>query len=222
MPAGVRRFARAGLTASLLTVLGLAAVPARAANELRFAVYLNERPIGEHQFRITERGDLKQVESTADFRVDFLFLNAYHYRHHSQETFSDGCLQRIRANTNDNGTRYQVSGERRASHFEVERRRQRDQISEQTDGCVMTFAYWNPALLAQERLLNPQTGEFEAVAVQATGTDQVTVGDTSVPANRYALRTSELTIDLWYHDDLGWVKLASEAAPGRRITYRRQ
>lgn len=220
-----RQMLRARLTTGLcsaLGALGLAAGPVSAASELRFDVYLNDRPIGEHRFQIAERDGLKQVESSADFRVDFLFINAYRYQHRSQETFRDGCLKRIQAETNDNGTRYEVNGELGANGFTVERRRRQDQASEQADGCVVTFAYWNPALLDQERLLNPQTGEFEAVTLQPAGTDQVQVGDRQVTTNRYALSTSDMTIDIWYADDLGWVKLTSDVAPGRRLTYRRQ
>jgi len=31
----------------------------------------------------------------------------------------------------------------------------------------------------------------------------------------------EVTIDLWYNEDLGWVGLSSDTGKGRRIIYRR-
>ena len=39
------------------------------------------------------------MTSRAAFDVDFLFINAYRYRHTSNETFRDGCLAEIDAET---------------------------------------------------------------------------------------------------------------------------
>jgi len=38
--------------------------------------------------------------------------------------------------------------------------------------CVMTFAYWNPDLLGQSRLLNVQTGEYMDVQVRVLGEEE--------------------------------------------------
>ena len=58
--------------------------------------------------------------------------------------------------------------------------------------------------------------------VQPKGSDRVAVeGGREVPAQRYALTTDELTIDVWYNDDLGWVGLESDTGKGRRIIYKR-
>jgi len=91
-------------------LLALSSV-ANASETLRFQVYLGDKPIREHSFHISETGDLTRVSSRAAFDVDFLFVNAYRYRHDSREVFRDGCLQEIRATTDDNGTRYRVEGE---------------------------------------------------------------------------------------------------------------
>ena len=143
-------FAR--LSISLL-LLGLSS-PAISGEVLRFQVYLDEDPIGEHSFRISENNELRRVASSAAFDVDFLFINAYRYRHNSSEVFRNGCLQEIRATTDDNGKRYRVEGSSRGEGFRVEHQ---DGV-EQADGCLMTFAYWDPGFLDQKRLLNAQIG----------------------------------------------------------------
>ncbi len=188
------------------------------AEQLRFQVYLDERPIGEHSFRIADTGRITRVTSRAAFDVDFLFINAYRYRHTSNETFRSGCLAEIDAQTNDNGKRYEVNGEAIGNGFSI---RSSDGV-ERENGCVKTFAYWDRDFLDNRRLLNPQTGELESVRVKPKGRDQVRVEDgSSVQAERYALETGELTIDLWYNDDLGWVGLESDTGKGKRIIYRR-
>jgi hypothetical protein len=203
--------------AAALTPLAQAA-PAAAANEtLRFQVYLDDKPIGEHTYRISGSGEQVRVSSRAEFDVDFLFINAYRYRHRSQEVFRDGCLEEIRASTDDNGTRYEVTGEAAGERFRI----QRDDGTEQAKGCVMTFAYWDPDFLDQSRLLNPQTGELERVQVSRKGRDRIEVGGREVPAERYVVDAGEVTIDLWYNEDLGWVGLSSDTGKGRRIIYRR-
>ncbi len=206
----------AALGAALLA--GMACGSAAAAEQLRFQVYLDDRPIGEHSFRIADSGETTRVTSRAAFDIDFLFINAYRYRHSSNEVFRNGCLTTIDASTNDNGKRYVVNGEAVGDGFEIEAGDGR----ERTNGCVRTFAYWDKALLDKGRLLNPQTGDLERVRVQPKGRDTVQVESGAiVPAERYALQTDELTIELWYNDDLGWVALESDTGKGRRIIYRR-
>lgn len=199
-----------------LSLFGLSST-AISGEVLRFQVYLDDKPIGEHSFRISENGEFQRISSDASFDVDFLFFNAYRYRHSSNEVFRSGCLQEIRATTDDNGKRYRVEGSALGKGFRV----QHQDGAEQADGCLMTFAYWDRDFLAQRRLLNAQTGELEGVSVHRKGKDEVEVGSRQVPATRYALTTDKLTIDLWYNDTLGWVGLSSDTGKGRRLIYRR-
>jgi hypothetical protein len=208
---------RAAAATLWLGLLGAGSL-ATAAEQLRFQVYLDERPIGEHSFRIADSGATTRVTSRASFDVDFLFINAYRYRHTSNETFRDGCLTAIDASTDDNGKRYAVSGEAVGDAFRI----QASDGVERADGCVKTFAYWDKDFLDKRRLLNPQTGELEPVRVLPKGRDSVSVENgREVPAERYALQTDGLTIDLWYNDELGWVGLESDTGKGKRIVYRR-
>ncbi|MCG6940094.1 MAG: DUF6134 family protein [Thiohalocapsa sp.] len=207
---------RAASAALLASVLGAGNAP--AAEQLRFQVYLDDRPIGEHRFSIADSGATTRVTSRASFDVDFLFINAYRYRHTSNEVFRNGCLAAIDASTDDNGKRYAVSGESVDGGFRV----QGNNGVERADGCLKTFAYWDKDFLSNTRLLNPQTGDLEPVRVQPKGRDTIEVETgRQVPAERYALRTDELTIELWYNDELGWVGLESDTGKGRRIIYRR-
>jgi hypothetical protein len=200
-------------------LFGLTALIAHASagDTYRFEVLLDDKPIGEHRFEVETDGTQQRVRSKAEFEVDFLIFTAYRYRHQSDEVFRNGCLQQIRATTNDNGTRYQVEGEASGRAFVIDR----GGDVEQAPGCIKTFAYWDPAILKQDRLLNPQTGELEAVGVRKAGADRVNVSGREIDATRYALKTDELTIELWYNEALGWVKLASDTGKGARLVYRR-
>jgi len=204
------------LFGALLSLAGLSA-SASVDQTFRFEVLLDDKPIGEHRFEIDVSGDQQRVTSEAEFEVDFLFITAYRYRHQSNELFRNGCLERLSSTTNDNGTRYQINGSAIGDGFRVDS----GEDIEQLEGCVKTFAYWDSAILQQPKLLNPQTGELESVSVQRRGPEQVEVNGGEIEANRFQLITDELTIDLWYNDDLGWVRLASDTGKGAKLIYRR-
>lgn len=203
---------------ALLGPLSLAADATTAGDQsFHFEVLLDERPIGEHRFEIDVSGDQQRVTSRAELEVDFLFLTAYRYRHQSNEVFRNGCLERLSSTTNDNGTRYAINGSAVSDGFRVDR----GEEVEQLDGCVKTFAYWDESILQQPWLLNPQTGELESVSVQRRGPEQVEVSGREVAADHFQLITDELTINLWYNDELGWVRLASDTGKGATLIYRR-
>jgi hypothetical protein len=83
----------------------------------------------------------------------------------------------------------------------------------------MTFAYWNPDILTQKRLLNPQTGRLETVTIMPLGEDNVVVRGATVPARRYRISGPKHPIDLWYGADRNWLALQSTVDGGRLLRY---
>jgi hypothetical protein len=200
--------------------LALAGSLVSASETLRFRVYLDKDPIGEHSFQISPGPSGEQVEqvlSRASFDVDILFFNAYRYRHESRELWRDGCLDRIRSNTDDNGKSFRVEGERRADALSLEVNGDAQRLA----GCVGSFAYWNPKLLSQPRLLNPQTGELVNARLEPAGSERRVHQGREVMARRYRLNADRLAISLWYADDGAWIGLESDAGKGRTLRYER-
>jgi hypothetical protein len=184
---------------------------------LKFKVFLDQDPIGEHSFDIRPSGDASQVSSRASFDINFWIFTAYRYRHQSQETWRDGCLQAIDASTNDNGKDYRVSGDGTGGGLALSVNGEARRLP----GCVMTFAYWDRDFLEQDKLLNPQTGELVPVRVMAEGTERVSFGGEDVVAARYTLSTDELDLVLWYTDEHGWIGLESDTGKGKTLRYQR-
>ena len=183
--------------------------------EWKFRVYLDDKEIGFHDYRISERGGSRRVETEASFDVKFLFFNAYRYRHRNVETWESDCLTGIESSTDANGKAIEVRGADRAEGFVV----RAGEATEELPGCVRSFAYWNPALLEASRLLNPQTGEFERVEFTRAGSDTLDVAGESVAASRYEILVKGRTITVWYGDDGRWLALESPAKGGRKIRY---
>ena len=147
---------------SIATLIACAfAFSANATDELpkkqwQFEVALDGKPIGSHTFELQHDGSKQVLTTEASFDVKFLFITAFRYRHQNTEIWSNGCLSSIDASTDSNGQQFDVRGEIGNGRFDVIGA----EGSMTLPGCVQTFAYWNPAILESQRLLNSQTGEY--------------------------------------------------------------
>jgi hypothetical protein len=207
---------------TLLTLLGVWTTASSTGmesgvteQEWRFRVLLDEREIGYHSFRLSSDAGQQVIDSEARFRVSFFFIPAYRYDHVNRERWGDDCLLDIRARTEINGDLLSVSGGRNDDAFVL-----RSEGGERRlDGCVMSFAYWNPAFLEQTRLLNSQTGDYLDVDIKPVGQETLTVRGLDVPATRYSLTAPTLSMNLWYSADSRWLGLESVTSGGRKLRY---
>lgn len=194
---------------------------ANAADELpgmqwRFDVALDGKPIGFHAFELQHDGSKQVLTSEASFDVKFLFVTAFRYRHKNTEIWNDGCLSSIDASTDSNGKQLDVRGEINEENFEL----LSAEGSATLPRCVQTFAYWNPAILESQKLLNSQTGAYEDVTVTLEGQEQLTVAGERIEALRYRLSAKAGDITLWYSsEDNTWVGLEAPAKGGRKLRY---
>ena len=192
----------------------------RSAGEVAswdFDVYLNDKKVGKHEFKVIETGGVRQVQSEASFTYKILFIPAYRYQHSAAERWTDNCLVEFDASTNANGERIEVSGAQSGSGFVVEK----DGNPVELPDCVMTFAYWNPDFLEQPRLLNPQTGEYVDVRVENLGEETLDFRGQSIAATRFTLKAYGVDLTLWYSTDDEWLGLESIAKGGHIIRYER-
>ncbi|UCE89532.1 MAG: hypothetical protein JSW10_01455 [Pseudomonadota bacterium] len=196
-------------------VMTASAALANSADEWRFRVYLDDKHIGYHNFRLTPTGDLQALESTADFKVKFLMLTVYRYSHASTELWQRGCLRRIYASTDDNGDLSVVRGVTRDDSLMI----YTTDGAEARSGCVKTFAYWDRSFLKGKRLLNSQTGEHIDIEVEPLGETIIEVRDKPVPARGYRLLAEDMVIDLWYSANDRWLALQSTTESGRKLRY---
>ena len=197
-----------------LAALCLALPAAAEAHSWNFRVLLDDRQIGEHTFTLRTAGGQRELRSEARFDVHLLFVNVYRYRHEALERWDGNCLHSLAARTETNGERLAVSAAARDGRLVVERPAAR----EAHEGCVMSFAYWNPQILKARRLLNSQTGEVLPVTVTRRGEETRLVRGEPRVAQRHRIEAPGLEIDLWYADGR-WVALEAPAEGGRRLRY---
>jgi hypothetical protein len=200
----------------LMTFLFMAMTSQVSADEWNFDVYLDGKKVGTHLFEVVDADDQRHVQSTANFDVKILFFTAYRYEHTNIESWADNCLLTFDANTNVNGKPTAVSGAAGENGFIVEKLSGQELLP----GCVMSFAYWNPAFLQEERLLNPQTGEFLDVEVELMGTEILEVRGEQVAAERYKITAQGIDLMVWYSTNDEWLALESLAKKGHVIRYK--
>lgn len=198
-----------------LCLLALAGSARAERTDYRFRVLLDERPIGAHAFRVRDEEGGRAVDIEADFDVRVLFVPVYRYRHRNVERWEDGCLVSLRSETDDNGRSLAVRAEHEGDALRVAGS---DGVRE-LDGCVRSFAYWDPRFLEATRLLNSQDGSFVPVRIDALGADAFEVGEVAVAAERWRLTGPEnLDISLWYTPEGHWLGLET-VREGRVIRY---
>lgn len=202
----------------LLILFSIPASASASDGEWRFRVFLDNNEIGYHHFRLENQGTAQQLISKARYDVKFLYMTVYDYAHDSRERWQGNCLRQLNANTQDNGKALAVRGTQDGNGFVVNGSRGESKLP----SCVMTFAYWNPDLLEQSRLLNVQTGEFQEVRVRERGEETISVRGSPRRALRYNLETSDFRIDLWYSPNKEWLALESRTDSGRIIRYQIQ
>jgi hypothetical protein len=205
------------LLAALLLLIAGTTPSLAATGDWDFRVLLDGREIGRHRFSLQRAGEGVVLTSEAQFDVRVLFISAYRYVHEAVERWQDGCLQSLASRTETNGERISVSAQSQGGRLAVTG----PAGSDLHDGCVMSFAYWDPRILEAERLLNSQTGELVPVQVTPQGRETVPVRGRPRPASRHRISGPGLSIDLWYADGR-WVALEALAEGGRRLRYELQ
>ncbi len=197
----------------------LAGAAVSAPQKWDFKVFLDDAPIGYHHYTLNDNGDERELKIEARFNVKVLFISAYRYAHDASERWRGNCLSQLTARTDDNGEKSEVSTAMRGNSFTVTTAIAAARGRELADGCLMSFAYWNPDMLRQTRLLNAQTGRIETVTTTALGEEIITVRGMPTPAKRYRVAGAKHPIDLWYGADGSWLALQSELKGGRLLRY---
>jgi hypothetical protein len=199
----------------LIAMLALSASLKAADKEWRFQVYLDDKKIGTHDFILKELENQRLLQSDASFEYRLMFVKLYGYEHENTEIWAGDCLTGIESTTDANGKPFKVSGSLQGDRFVLTGTAGEAELP----SCSMSFAYWNPAFLEQERLINVQNGEVLDIEVSEPERVQLEVRGVMQPALRYLLGAGEMKIELWYSENDEWLALETEARGGRRLRY---
>lgn len=198
-----------------ITLLTLSASVVAGDQEWRFRVYLDDKEIGYHDFVLQEMDNQRKLQSEANFEYRLLFVKLFGYEHENTETWAGDCLTGIESKTDANGKPFEVSGALQGDRFILSGTAGDTELP----SCSMTFAYWNPVFLQQDRLINVQNGEVLDIEVSEPERVQLEVRGVMQTAWRYQLGAGEMNIELWYSENHEWLALETDARGGRRLRY---
>ena len=204
----------------ILTYIGLSLLPQLSfAKDWVFDVYLDKGKMGQHTFNLSEANELTSI---AKFNVKVLFIEAYKYDHKALEKWQGNCLSSIAAHSVENKVTTDVSGKLMDGSFVVDN----GKATQKLPACSMTFAYWNPKILEQNKLLNPQNAEWLDTKIIKVGAETIDIKGKQTLTTHYKLDgslegKSKLKIDLWYTADTNnWVALKSVTPEGYTVSYK--
>ena len=179
------------------------------AEEWNFDAVLNDKVIGQHTFIYED----EKTISNANFKFEYLFMD-FIYQHKSTETWQEGCLKTISSKTDDDGDLYEVSGHIGTDRFLVTTNNKTSELP----SCVMTFAYGNPKILEQKKLMNSQSGEYLDVDIQFIREENHIVKGEDILTDLWRIEANiddgDLLIHLWYDKNMNWVSLKSQTPIG--------
>ena len=179
------------------------------AQEWKFDALLNDKIIGQHTFIYED----EKTISNANFKFEYLFMD-FIYQHKSTETWQEGCLKTISSKTDDDGDLYEVSGHIGTDRFLVTTNNKATELP----SCVMTFAYGNPKILEQKKLMNSQSGEYLDVDIQFIREENHIVKGEDILTDLWRIEANiddgDLLIHLWYDKNMNWVSLKSQTPIG--------
>ena len=199
----------------LLSLFLLPTMVSANDQEWRFRVFLDNKEIGYHNFFLQQLDRQSQLQSEANFEYKLLFVKLFDYQHENTETWQGNCLTEIESRTDANGEPFSVSGALEGDNFMLSGTAGEAELP----ACSMSFAYWNPAFLLQQRLINVQNGEVLDIEVSQPELVELEVRGVKQPAYRYQLGAGEMKIDLWYSENHEWLALETDARGGRRLRY---
>jgi hypothetical protein len=209
------------IVATIIAVFGAGISTASAvespekAQVWNFRALLGDKPIGSHRFEVSRKQGEIRVHSRAEFKVTFLMIPVYSYLHEAHEQWRNGCLVNVDSNTDDNGDQFTIHSKLDNTEFTITTLEKSITLS----GCVHSFAYWDIGLLKSDRLLNVQTGEYQAVKLRDLGKVEFSIGNKVIEAHKYRLTAENVKIDLWYTLDEHWIALESTTASGDIVRY---
>ncbi|MEM6742268.1 MAG: DUF6134 family protein [Pseudomonadota bacterium] len=196
---GIAAAAAAGLTP-------MSSLASAGSASRRFEVLRGGDPIGEHVTTVTSLGDSQvQVGVTVELAVKILGITAYRYEMQVEERWTDGRLDRLISETNDDGT---------AERADV--RRENDVLissgtwTGQIAGPAATTTYWSPEFLDRPTWISTQSGEPLSVALTRQGEEEIEGLGRRFTAQRWRA-TGDLPVTLFFDDRNEWMGNAFDA-----------
>jgi hypothetical protein len=215
--------ATAGLTETGLTERGIAegrafaALPVPPGNTLAFRLIRRGSDIGRHTLTFEPRGNALTVRVAVDALVTLVSIPIVRYTHRAVETWQDGKLIGLIAETDKNGQHEWAKAESGSEGLVVTGSKTKRYVPPDPVG---VSSYWNRRLL-DGPMISLEDGVLLRPKVTPRPPENVPLASGgSVPADHYNLSGS-FNVDLWYDRVGTWASMAFSVADGSTVQYER-
>jgi Domain of unknown function (DUF6134) len=191
---------KAGLALALLALpLCPAAAdipPAATKTHQSYDIIRQGDTIGTNTVDVERRGDTTLVKISTKILVKVMFIEAYRFDHDATETWKTGQLVAFNSQTNDNGTKHNVTVTSGTDKLDLN-------VDGKHSDAPLTLrpaSLWNKAFDAQKELFDPANGKRLAIQTKDLGDENITVNGAARQARHYKI-SGELDRDVWFDGD---------------------
>ena len=156
---------------------------------------LNEHDnVGALNLAFTRDGDKTRINISMHILVKVLFVEAYKFRHNSTEHWHGPRLEKLTAETSDNGDDFAITvtrtGDDHLVHSHEGEARHR--------GVRLTELLWCEAAVKSGPVLSTLTGHLDDIPIERLGPEDIEHDGKTVTANRYRFVRKKRTGNVWY------------------------
>ncbi|MGA3302428.1 MAG: DUF6134 family protein [Methylovirgula sp.] len=163
-----------------------------------FDITRDGNKIGSDTLDITKDGDTTTAKIGTKISVVVAFIEVYHFDHSAVEIWKNGKFVSYEAETDANGTKYNVS----------ETASDDGKINLTVNGEAQELAqlavpatFWNSDFVNATQVIDADKGKVLAVQVQDLGEEPIDMNGQQVQAHHYQM-TGELKRDIWLVNDM--------------------
>ncbi len=183
-----------------------------------YDIYRKKKKIGQHTVQFTKTDSDLRVNIESKITVTVLKVPVFRFNYQSNETWVDGRLQRVKAATDNNGKKHQVSAKRTGDDMLLT-----DKKGETTTAKVAYSSnHWNSNVVTADKMFNTLTGEANDIVFKNVGVETITMSNdakTEIEASHYQL-VGKVETEVWYDNAGRWVKLRFKGEDGNFVEYR--
>ncbi|MBL8538996.1 MAG: hypothetical protein JNK68_01365 [Betaproteobacteria bacterium] len=212
-----RRAALGLLAAGALATLTPRLAPAASLPPaLRFRILRDGRQIGTHAVRFEVAGNGMRVSTAIDIEVKIAFIPAFRFSHRGTERWEDDRLVELKGTTNENGERFEVSGQLVGTKLQIAAPNGTT-LADPT--AFTTNDLWNRDAVQAKNLVDAHHGGLVGIVSRAEDDEDIAADGQELAASRYRVITPFLAGTIWYDGTGRWRKSDFEIK-GERVEYR--
>ncbi len=162
-----------------------------------FDISRDGNKIGTDVIDIDTEGDTTTVKFVTQISVTAAFIELYHFDHSAVETWTGGQFVSYKAETNDNGTKYNISAMAAGGKLELTVNGQQIELSQ----IALPTTLWNKNFVTSTQMIEADKGTLLSVKVKDVGDEVIELNGAQVHAHHYKI-TGDYSRDVWLVNDI--------------------